>query len=792
LAEHLRHQFVRQGSPLRPKSIQTLAAFLDACSPLVAAPEAVVHLWMERALERLRPARFREVAEFPGVVRALAGLFNQVSGTKLPDDVGRLFAEVERELAARGFGARHTRLRAAAERVASGEIALPPRIEWRGFFKLSAAEREFSEALRQRTEVVIEDPREDTAGGGRTVVFRAASIEREVEEIARRILAQATNGRPFREMAVVLRSRDPYGPLVETTLARFGIPAHSYFIDPLGSHPAIQFRATLVRAALAGWDQEVLLRAVQSPASGLGGTLVGDVQDFALRVELPARGWHETAGLNRGDRLEAAEWAERLRALRTWAPVEAVEDRAGETRVHAWRSLAAAEKGWTEVLAVAEQAFADSGKVTLATFWRYVETALELEPLRVADARREVVHVLDAFEARQWSLPVMFVCGMTERHFPQYHREDPIVGDAALRRAGLDTAADREREEHFLYEMVSSRATVETVLSYPRYDEAGQDTLPSFFLPALPVEEVTTRVRPTPRLEIATPSPAGIQGGLTDQTLKLSASSIDDYVQCPFKFFVRKTLRVKERPLPPRDRLNLLLQGNILHAALAEWARMPILGDAALEEAYEQACRQENIPRTYRAEAVRLELLRHFRAFTRDSQVTLAGWTSRTEESFEFPLHPGLILRGRLDRIDVGPNKQALVIDYKYSQKDIRDRLRETEGGGTVQAGIYLLAAEKHFGLKPSGMLFCHAKKGVQWGGWHAGMEGLGEIGEARTPDAFAELAKAAEASALRVYEEAGQGRIAVEPRDPKKCAWCDVRDVCRHETMVQVRGAGE
>ena len=52
-------------------------------------------------------------------------------------------------------------------------------------------------------------------------------------------------------MGIVLRSRDPYAGVVETTLARFGIPAKFYFQRPLGSHPAMMFLAGVLRAMLA-------------------------------------------------------------------------------------------------------------------------------------------------------------------------------------------------------------------------------------------------------------------------------------------------------------------------------------------------------------------------------------------------------------------------------------------------------------------------------------------------------------------------------------------------------------
>lgn len=814
MAEHLRHLLARSGAVVRPKSIQTIAAFLDAWAPMAKTPSALVQLLMNRALARQQPARFERVAEYPGVTRALVELFGQVSGSRLPDDIARLFAEVEAALAARGFAPRHARLQTTAERIANGDDPLPLAVLWHGFFKLSAGELLVVTALTKRTDFTISLPdwagaeraREALLVGGfnelriapaktsaRTVLFRAATIEREVEEIARRILEQADRGRLFREVGVVLRSRDPYGPLVETTLARFGIPAHSYFIDSLASHPTVIFLSTLVRAAMLGWDHEVLLRALRMPVSGLGATLSGDELDFAMREKLPEKGWHESAGLSSREKLDAVEWARRLHALRTWLPSFAVEDRAGMDRVAAWRSSALALAGWDEALEATAVAFEGSGRVTLADFWRQVETVLALEPLRVSDARRNVVHVLDAYEARQWSLPIVFVCGLTERHFPKYHQEDPIVGDAILRKAGLDTAADREREERFLFDLATSGATVETVLSYPRFDEAGQNTLPSFFLPDLPVEDVEIVVRPAPGRTIPLPMSSHLHDEkLAERHRVLSAYAIDSYVQCPFKFFALRTLKLRERPKAPRDRLDFLLQGLILHDALAEWTRFPLLGEGALESAFDRLCSDKHVLQTYRTEAVRLELLRHFRAFTRDTQLGLGGWSTRVEEQFEFVLRQGLALRGRIDRMDIDSRNSAVVIDYKYSSTDkLKNRIEASASGEAVQAGLYLLAAERHFKMKPAGMLFCHVKKGVKWDGWHSGIAELREIGEARTDAAFRELAQNAEQTILRVHDEIVAGKIDVSPTDAAKCAWCEYRDICRVETIPRVEKAG-
>ncbi|MEI9811282.1 MAG: hypothetical protein WDO18_00785 [Acidobacteriota bacterium] len=154
--------------------------------------------------------------------------------------------------------------------------------------------------------------------------------------------------------------------------------------------------------------------------------------------------------------------------------------------------------GWDEALEATRTALEDQGAIPFATFWKQLDLTLALEPLRILDMRRNVVHVLDAHEARQWSLPIVFVCGMTERHFPQHHRENAIV-------PGLQTEEDHDNNERLLYDIATSRATVETILSYPRFDENGQDTLPSFFLQDLDVEDASSRVRPAPSFHVATP-----------------------------------------------------------------------------------------------------------------------------------------------------------------------------------------------------------------------------------------------------------------------------------------------
>ncbi len=60
----------------------------------------------------------------------------------------------------------------------------------------------------------------------------AVSLEREADEIARRIVELRGRGVAWREIGVGLRDAETYLPLLRATFERFGIPARCYFASP--------------------------------------------------------------------------------------------------------------------------------------------------------------------------------------------------------------------------------------------------------------------------------------------------------------------------------------------------------------------------------------------------------------------------------------------------------------------------------------------------------------------------------------------------------------------------------
>jgi hypothetical protein len=146
-------------------------------------------------------------------------------------------------------------------------------------------------------------------------LVKAAGIEREVEEIARRILEQAAAGRPFREMGIVVRAAEIYVPLLRSTFERFGIPARFYFDLDLEEHAAVRCLAGAVDAMLSGWDHSLTLAALRL-APRFADMNAMDRFDFDVREQIPNAGIGGMKSLLLDERLSAG--LESLALLEEW------------------------------------------------------------------------------------------------------------------------------------------------------------------------------------------------------------------------------------------------------------------------------------------------------------------------------------------------------------------------------------------------------------------------------------------------------------------------------------------
>jgi len=879
MAQHLQNRMAREGFVFRHDAIGTLSGFIDAWAGGARQPsDATLYLIVEEAVRRVNRREFARVARLPGFCASLAGVILEFSsagcdserlGQYLPGQEAAplaaaflaVYREVDRELQRLGLALRAKRLELAADRIEAegaggirtiwldgfhtvpdAELRVVAALDKHADVTLAMADGDATEELRSRLATALlrsrpgaesrlaAEPRTSESGPSISeeravrprstpamVLFQAPCIEREAEEIALRVLAQARAGREFREMGIIVRAAEAYVPVLRSALARLGIPARFYFDSDLERHPAVRFLSGAVDAMLGGWEHARTLAALRL-APRFADSYVMDRFDFAVRKQIPNAGLgglrallldddgrpHSTGAerlLRKIERLAAIEewrsftltpkgWATQMRALRgLFLPAPPAGDPpagAGHELALEWRSQAAALDAFEEALDEAAGALDAGRQMTLEEFWAAVKSVLRLKPLRLADGRRNVVHVIGAHEARQWQLSVIFVCGMTEKQFPQIHRQDSYFPDGARRRlrdSGIRvrTAAEFEREERALFESAITRASMLVTLSYAELDGRGEAALPSLFLedlgllaesgaglPACHLNEkkADQEVRPA---EIRAPSLLRL---LEEKTALVSPTGLETYLKCPFQYFADRTLRLKAAPARPEERLDFMTQGSIVHETLAQWYEQPQDIASLFEGIFERTLDELRVPPGYHVERLRNAILEDLLAFAQDERWPRASFASKTEQSFEFALR-AVGIRGRIDRLDTAPDGRTYVIDYKYSAAQ-RARERLTDDN-LLQAPLYMMAAEKVIGTRPAGMFYVGLKGGVAYAGWSDAP--VGGLAVEPLPERWLE---SAEERTLRVVEEVRAGRVEPAPSHPENCRLCDYRDVCR------------
>ncbi|MES1261680.1 MAG: PD-(D/E)XK nuclease family protein, partial [Acidobacteriota bacterium] len=676
--------------------------------------------------------------------------------------------------------------------------------------------READEVRRFAMQIGAEDRLlPGTARKPRTTIVAASSPEREADEIARRILGARESGVQFREIGIALREASSYLPLLQGTLERFGIPARFYFHAPLRRHPAAVFLGGLIHCVLTGWEFGAALETLQAhPGWGSGGAF--DRFDFRVREAMPGAGAPALLALCeedfakrigpclaldgwRGELARPRDWAHRLEqmAVRLYRPGR-MEPARDHKALATARSHAAALSAWVEGVSSATGFWTDAEQlVSLDDFWRVAQEAMESASLHIPDDRRDVVHVMNVYEARQWDVSTLFVCGVTDRDFPKRNPQNLLFPDSdidALRKAGiaLRKAADQDREEATLWEALKSRAQDTLVLTYPEHDAGGRSAHSSRYLAELgPGIERPRLSRATPAVTMQNAGLAGhiepreMPGALAAQHQRISLTALEDLAQCRFKFFAGRTLGLRPRPERPQERLQPKITGLILHEALEAWLNNKRQGDFVelFETAFDKMCREKHLPPGYWLEVERINLRAIARKVSATEQWTPVSSEAEVELTLDFP--GGITVACRVDRIDRMSDTDCIIVDYKSSRTARVEQMAESQV--KLQGPLYALAVREGLHLNTMAMMYLAVREDKRFGWGEA--PGV-DLGLKPIPPNWIEDAR--NRSIERISSFLG-GEVYAEPAEPENCRWCDYQHACRVEqrqALVMIEGA--
>jgi len=833
MAKHLQHELARRGAAIPPSWVTTLSHFAAGLAPGVQTADAsALALLVDQELAK-RPELYPELRDAPGLASAIASAAEELANSgcgalqwmslasldrRFDPQFGAIYEALEMALVQAGLRLRAQLLMEAAARVRDGSAAVPA--AWfDGFTLFSQAELVLIDALREKTQLTLTLPEwagaaaneESLRRAGAHIerlapcraqaairLIRAVSREREAEEIALQIIDEHDRGRPWREMGVIVRSEEGYLALLERTLGRAGIPARAYFGRAVLREPAGVLVQRFAAAVSSGWDGEAALELLRHPLCLVSGEVQGKLWREAIE-KLPFRGLaalRQAVGAAAGvlapfeswaaDQCRPREWSQRLpQTAALLKPPPAAGSLSREEivdyrmRAQAFRAAVSAAEAVAELL--------PDEPLPFAGFWSSLEDALEETRIYPDDGRRDVVHLLDVQEARQWELPVVFVCGLIEGEFPRSASPDPLLPEEirlALRQRGIPvrTRADREEEERFHFEIARTRATEKLFFSWPERNEKGDPNLRSFVLEEADV--MHAQEQPARRLRIrarraATPAPRpALQSdealqGVRAIHARLAATAVESFLQCPFQFFARHTMQLEPLPPPPSDRLDARFHGTLAHKILAEWHHRRG-GDivAITGEHWDRELRCNGLKPTHQTILDEAAMKRHLAAYAQAAQIR-QGWEIRIEEKLQ--LHEaGVEIHGRADRVDVSPDGECEVYDFKYSSQasvKMRDEI-------SVQGGLYAEALSRQEGLQPAGIYLVALKDGA-------------EIRGADSPEAAQEEINVALQRTNKAIEAFQSGRIEVRPAIPDLCQWCEFRGACRWQEEAAAAAAG-
>jgi len=494
-------------------------------------------------------------------------------------------------------------------------------------------------------------------------IFEATGLLGEMEMIAREIkrLVRAQNYN-FSDIAVLFRTTDPYIKVIQSVFRKFQIPIEIHERLRLRTNPIARTLLSFFEILLRDWSRTDIFNFLKSSYIR---------SDYELVCELELR------ALQKGIFKDREYWLRSFPQAKPFQEVARFEDEflklKSVDQFTQWVKAVMKHFGLLDFPASADEKTRTdreaARRITLlleelkvkSKAWREVDPKgfvrelaalidVDLFSIHARDKNR--VQIYNVSLARQKEYKAVFLAGLLEKQFPIQIKEDPILSDLerhTLNEKGevLKERLPRQAFERYLFYLAVTRANEHLILSYPRFNLEGKETLPSFYVEEvrllfsgnlLSKEQHVTDVLPAWE-DIATEEeaeefviktiwsiPEGkrndredriafalynhliaqpnfealihrlikpIEGVITDERVKIkfspenrtwSPTYLEEYAECPYRFFSHRLLGFESQA----EGIDIKRKGTILHDVLEHfftWRRDKKEENVSFEEA---------------------------------------------------------------------------------------------------------------------------------------------------------------------------------------------------------------
>jgi DNA helicase-2/ATP-dependent DNA helicase PcrA len=348
------------------------------------------------------------------------------------------------------------------------------------------------------------------------------------------------------------------------------------------------------------------------------------------------------------------------------------------------------------------------------------------------------LQMMSVHASKGLEFPVVFILSVASRRFPHGEQKPVIEFPDELRKGPVPPVNLHLEEERRLFYVAMTRAQeqlyissvgkkgkkasvfIDDLLSDPvlqgrdiaqiEFEEAAEKTEPV----KPPSKKVAVSNRPTQPSLFGEPAPApdtvrpplaewaqAAPAAASDGKLRLSATAIETYLECPLKF---KFSHIYHIPTGPQAALTF---GNVMHQSVRHYFKLRKEGKVAfddLSQFYLGSWKNVGFEDSYQEETYRKSGLSQLREFNdRHNAMPIAAESVRLEVHFELEMQD-VVLEGRIDQINpVKPREPGVVqlVDYKTG----RPRTQK-DADKSLQLSVYALAARDRMGLEPQGLVF--------------------------------------------------------------------------------------
>lgn len=657
-------------------------------------------------------------------------------------------------------------------------------------------------------------------------IERYTTMITEVKSVVSKVRVQLENGIDSENIAILAPDIEVYWPILSQYLDQEGIPVQKKHVIRLQSTPSIEL-----------WLSELRLQMGKVQSSDLERTNFGEAQKF------------EKLSFDRFKKLFQNIYEER--DLNRWKPLaESYKNRNPKQVFHltdflAWSVAHWPQKFSTEKLSgVIKKIYSESppgSEMPLKGWMDYLENIVSKDEVSILDSQPKGIYCLNIRESEWLGLEARFFIGLSSEALRNQEKTGLIFSDIQVIGADLGyfLSWPDQAQVEFQTLWTLMQPVPYTHISFSASDFSGKVLAPSLIwlmtayknnrdveelsLPVLSRWDEIQRadlhslaelriwnsehgenLEKSILQDLGEQEPTSFAG---DLPWSLSASQIENYLQCPFKFAASKVFGLVDEPDVDLD-LDHMSRGKVLHklfevllkdkpnldwssseidelvSSLPERSQIPLadqrLWVAEKQKYFDLAQKFLDFEKKWRAEFPKTQTV----GLEKEIQ---AIWNPE-KRTFQSKGGKGIPFRGFVDRIDKDDQGHGVILDYKSSDMSHRN-FGSWIKNNSFQLALYSIILESGFTEleidQVIGAFYFSAKTLQRDKGFRVGEKCGVLFGEKRNRSALSEESKQSlflEINGIIAdsVDKMLDGRFPAEPEDISICGKCPWDNICR------------